>query len=705
MTNKILETLDGSFVYTIYKTPSYMVTKFETDKEVITVTGPSFDFIKGEKYTISGEYVDHPKYGFQFNMLSVSKYIPNHKDEIIKFLSSASFKGVGKKAAEKIYNAFGDEVLRIIKNDITVLNSLDLTAKQVASIKSGIETIGDDDSAVIFLLITAGFTNSEAARINSYYKEATPFIVKDNPYRIYLDVYGISFAKVVNCAKGMTFEDKEHKFKEAYLIYIFKEVSFKLGNTYLDKEDFSAYYLKDYSDFEEILDMCIRDDLLYLEDNHYYLASDYEDEKYIAEYLSLEKEHLDKDELNIEDGIKQCEFEYSIEFDDLQKKAIHTFFNEDFSLIVGGPGTGKTTIIKTLVSMFKEFYPYHNIIVCAPTGRAAKRINEICDVESKTIHSLLRWNKETNTFIHKIDNPILYDCLIIDEFSMVDTNLFASLLRACQYVKKICIIGDNQQLPSIRQGNVLKDLIDSNKFNITYLNTNHRQKEGSEIISLAANIIDGNLSFSDFKSDIQYIDIDNTRAIDLINMIKEDIDNGLSIDDIQVLSPMYKGEFGIDNLNSIMQKFFNPKSEHKKERTVGKITFREGDKILELKNRPSDDVYNGDIGVLEEIDEDNKCFIVNYQDLRVFYNFDDLNDISLAYALSVHKAQGSEYKTVYFIVSRAHINMLYKKLIYTAVTRARNKLVIIGNLDVFNSGIRRELGKRKTTLLDKIVNF
>ncbi|MBR0461394.1 MAG: AAA family ATPase [Erysipelotrichaceae bacterium] len=704
MNDELLDSLDGCFVYTIYRSESYMVSKFETDEGTITVTGPSFDYVKGEKYTLSGTYTDHPKYGFQFNILAINKYIPSKKEEIIRFLSGAAFKGVGKKAASKIYEAFGDECLRIIREDISVLDDLNLTSKQLAGIKEGIESLGDDDNDTILLLISSSFSNSEARRIYFHYKEDTVFVLENNPYRFYLDVYSIPFSKVLECARNLEFSDKEHKFKEAYLVYIFKEISFNTGNTYLEREDFEYEYTKNYSDFDEILDICITDKEIIEEDGHYYYKQEYYDEKYIADYLKTEKEGLTKDDSNIADAIAMSENSLNISYDTDQKEAITSFFKEDFSLIVGGPGTGKTTLIKAMVGIFREFFPYQNIMVVAPTGRAAKRINEMCDVESKTIHSLLKWNKESNTFIHKIDNPILYDCLIIDEFSMVDNNLFASLLKACHYVKKICVIGDANQLPSIRQGNLLKDLIDCGRFRITYLKCNHRQKEGNSIISLANDIVDNDVDFDRYNKDVSFYDINGFSISELIDMIAEDLDNGSMLDDIQILSPMYRGEYGIDNLNITLQASFNPRSKDKKERKFGKITFRENDKILQLKNRPVDDVYNGDIGILEEIDEEDKCLVVDYQNVKVFYEFSDVSDISLAYTLSVHKAQGSEYGIVYFICSRMHMNMLYKQLIYTAISRAKNKLVIIGDMSAFLQGTRRLLGSRKTGLLKRLID-
>ncbi len=697
--------LDGIFVYTLYNSNNYMVSKFETSEgDVITVTGPSVDYELYSKYSISGEYVTHPKYGYQFKMLTIQKYIPTKKEDIIRFLSGPAFKGVGKKAALKVYEALGDDALNILKSNRSVLENIDLTNKQLKALSNGLDSFGDEVNDILYTLISAGFTSSEAKKIFNHFKENTAVIFKENPYLFYLDVYGISFIRLNNIVKDLDIEDKERKFKEAYLVYIFKELSFKNGDTYLYLDEFKQYYLKKYNDFDEILDVCLNDKYLSIVDDRYYLSYDLNNEKYIAKALLMDREELETDKLNLDMAIKDLESYLNIEYDIKQKEAIKTFFDEKISLIIGGPGTGKTTLITSLVSIFKDFFPYNNIIVVAPTGRAAKRINELTKVESKTIHSLLRWNKDDDSFIQDEDNPILYDCLIIDEFSMVDSNLFASLLKASSYVKKICIIGDDKQLPPIRQGDVLRDLIESNLFKVTYLDTNHRQKEGNDIIELSNDINENKVNFNKYQNDVTFIDINNLNAEDIVHIIDEDIkrdDDGINM---QVLSPMYKNEFGIDNLNNLLQSYFNPADKKKKEKAFGKYTFRENDKILELKNRPSDDVYNGDIGTLIEIDEKAKSFLVNYQSVDVFYNFEELADISLAYALSVHKAQGSEYQNVYFIFDRSQRHMLYKKLIYTAVSRTKKKLVLIGDMAVFYEALNKEIKERKTSLLNWLNN-
>jgi len=705
MENNNYEDLIGEFILTLFKSDNYMVSKFKTDDGPITITGPSFDYERNCKYKITGNYVDHPKYGFQFNMVTIEKYLSDEKDDIINFLSSNTFKNIGKKTALKIYDYFGKDVLNILKNDCQLIYDVKLTDKQYLSIIEGFTKLNDPENETLFYLISNGFNNIEAQKIFNRFKLSTIEISKDNPFRFYNDVNGMSFTKVKEFASKIEFSESELKFKESFIIYLLTEICFNTGDIYINKEDF-INTLKRYgivNEIEEIINKAIYDNYIVIEDDRLYLNQDYNDEKFIAYRLKRFSDGLNLDNTLIEEGISNNENDFGITYNEDQKQAIRNFFQNNVSIITGGPGTGKTTIVKTMVNIFKTYFPYNNLIVVAPTGRAAKRINEICECEAKTIHSLLKWNLETNTFIFDLDNPIIYDTIIIDEFSMVDNNLFACLLKACARVKKICIIGDENQLPSIRPGYVLNDLLKSNMFVSCKLTSNYRQSSGNDIIELAKDIIDDCVEFNKYSKDINLIDL-KKQSFDIVSAIKEDLNNGYTLDDIQVLAPMYKGEFGIDNLNNTLQFAFNPKSISKNEKVYGKYTFRENDKVLQLKNRPVDDVFNGDIGIIEDIDEKEKSILVNYQGIYVFYKYEELIDLSLAYAMSVHKSQGSEYKIVYFILSRSNMHMLNKKLIYTAISRAKIKLNIICNEAVFIEGLHHLMSSRKTTLIDRLTN-
>lgn len=705
MSDELIEEIVGSFKHCIFKADNFMVSKFQTDDGLITVTGPSFDYEKTSRYILKGSYFDHYKYGFQFKYNSVEKAIPKEKDEIINFLSSSLFKGIGKRTAKKIYEYFGDETIDIIKNDSSVLDALDITDKQLNALKEGFASLNDPINEILFFLLSNGFNNLDAQKIIARFKLATIEISDLNPFRYYTEVYGISFDKVKTFAEGRDFEDRDNKFKEAYLVYLLTEYTFNSGDTYVDLDVFKEYLEKNYIDNQdEIFEMAIKNKYIYIEDNRIYLYNDYRNELIIADALNDFGEDMPVTEEMIDNSIKNISADLGITYEDKQIKAIKNFFNNTFSLIVGGPGTGKTTIIKTMVEMFKEFFPYNNIIVVAPTGRAAKRIAEICEVESKTIHSLLKWNKESNTFIFNEENPLVYDAIIIDEFSMVDTDLFASLIRASKRIKKLCLIGDDNQLPSIRSGAVLRDLLLCNKFEVSRLQINFRQSDGSEIISLANNVINQKVNLDEYHKDVIYIDIQK-KDLDLVELINQNLKEGYTLDDIQVLTPMYKGELGIDNLNNILQEAYNPRRIDKAEKEFSRVIYRLNDKVIQLKNRPSEDVYNGDVGKIVDIDHKEKAILVDYQGTFLFYNFDELNELSLAYAMSVHKSQGSEYQIVYVILSPRNLHMLNKNLIYTAITRAKKKLFIISKKDVFYEGINKNQKERKTTLKERILGI
>ena len=706
MNEEIVEILEGKFIRIIFKSDNYMVCKFETDEGSLTVTGPSFDFDLGQKYILSGIYVDHPKYGFQFNIKTIEKYMPTKKDEIITFLSSKSFKGIGKKAAEKIYEQFGDDTLNILKNNLELIKEIDLSQKQLLGLTEGFTNLNDPQNEIMFYLASNGFNSIEAQKIFNRFKLATIEVANENPFRLYIEVYGIGFNKVKEFASKISFENSENKYKEAFIIYLISEYAFNTGDLYIEEEHLFEIIQKhgSFENYDEILSNAVENKYIIKKDNKIYLFNDYNDEDYIATYLSTFNSDLNLEDRIIDEAIDINENYLNIKYDGLQRQAIKNFFANGISITVGGPGTGKTTIVKTMVNIFKDYFPYMNLIVVAPTGRAAKRINEICDIEAKTIHSLLRWNLETNTFIYDIDNPIMYDAIIIDEFSMVDNNLFASLLKACKNIKKICIIGDDNQLPSIRPGYLLNDLIESKKFVTTKLKSNYRQNSGNEIISLSNDIINNDVDINRYKKDITFLDPKKSQ-INLIKMIENDIADGYSLDEIQVLAPMYKGDWGIDNLNIQLQSAFNPPDKSKIEKNIGDVCLRENDKIIQLKNRPSDDVYNGDIGNLENIDLREKNILVNYNGVYCFYTYEELSEISLAYAMSVHKSQGSEYQIVYFVISRNNLHMLNKKLIYTAISRAKVKLIVIGEESIFMQGISNLMRKRNTTLIDKLHNM
>ena len=412
------------------------------------------------------------------------------------------------------------------------------------------------------------------------------------------------------------------------------------------------------------------------------------------------------------DDIENIEDELHIEYEKIQKQAFHNFFLHPFSIITGGPGTGKTTIVQGLISLYKKYYPLDTIALCAPTGRASKRLSEICqNVKVSTIHSLLHWDLESNTFLKNEKELLDCDLLVIDEFSMVDQQLFQALLKSAKLVKKILLIGDENQLASVGCGSVLKDLITSSLFPLTRLEKIFRQKEGSDVITLAHEINEENVTVLEQGNDIAFFSCENYEVKDiLIPIVSNALEKGYSIKDIQVLAPMYGGVAGIDALNNTLQKVLNPQDGYKDEIKVGYRVFRVGDKILQLKNQPDENVYNGDIGeiiAIEYADENalsKNVILADFDGNFVEYSGEQISNITHAYCISIHKAQGSEYPIVIMPVVKDYAFMLSKRLLYTGVTRAKKSLVLLGSKEVFLKYIHlQERHIRKTTLKKHIL--
>ena len=495
------------------------------------------------------------------------------------------------------------------------------------------------------------------------------------------------------------------------------EECMRTGDSYVEVERLSTVFASQFSDnsldFDSLLKEAVQSNKLFLINDKVFHPSQYKSEQYIAHSLK-EFPYLDLQPVSDEDVYYHLDLlqkELNIEYDESQKEAILTFFHSPFTIMTGGPGTGKSTVIGAMIHLWKRLYPSYSLACAAPTGRASKRLFELNGVESFTIHSLLKWDLESNTFGMDETNPLSIDCLIIDEFSMVDTWLMSHLLKASQQVKKILIVGDKDQLPSVAPGQVLKDLIDSNVFPVISLTHIYRQKEGSDVISLAKQIREQDLNFNELKNDIKWFDC---RAVDVKQLVLEVIQQaqikGYPLQSIQVLAPMYSGLAGIDALNHAIQKFVNPYDENKRELKVGTQVFRENDKILQLKNQPNDDVYNGDIGICIEIiyareDElKQNRIIVDFDGRIVEYTSETFINITLAYCVSVHKAQGSEYPIVVLPVVPEHRFMLQKRLLYTAVTRASKSLILIGSKSLFSQGIsENEDIPRKTCLLEYLI--
>lgn len=716
-----IEKIQGKFIYKIFKADSgfsvYRFELYDLNAKNIIVSGYLPDIEMDILYNLNGNYVEHPKYGMQFKIDYFERVKPNDYDSVVRYLSGPNFEGIGKKFASIIVDYFGDDCLDIITENPELLNEVPkMTLKRKNSIIDGLKKADDNSEKIIKYFTIHGLGIRNIMRIERAYGSEAIEKISKNPYRMVSELSGIGFNTCDKLAKSIGFELDHPQRIEACLVSLVMEKSMANGDTYVLLDELELALAKRLNglsyDFDNVLKNCVLDRRLYLEENKCYHITQFNAEEFIAQFLQeFPYEQLNQvNETELSDTINQLQDKFNISYDDHQIEAIKTLYKNDFMILTGGPGTGKTTVVKAMVECYKKVYPNNTIVCIAPTGRAAKRLSELCDTTSYTIHSILKWDLETNTFGMNSENPILYDLLIIDEFSMVDNYLFYSLLLASKYVKKICIIGDEDQLPSVSCGSLLRDLIQSNMYPIVRLTKIFRQKDGNDIINLAHDIRNVDVDFTRYENDVKFIQGVMYDIKDIIvNVVKAALDKGYLISDIQVLASMYNGIAGIDRLNRSLQDTFNPKTELVREAKIGYKIFRENDKILQLKNQPDDDVYNGDIGVLIEIiypkeDHNNQLrLIVDFDGIFVEYTQETFQNITLAYCVSVHKSQGSEYPIIIMPVVFEQKIMLQRKLLYTAVTRAKKSLILIGDINAFEFGIKNnDFHERKSTLQQRL---
>ncbi len=717
-----MEQIAGKLIVVVFHNEEtlYSVIKVKPTDDVnskqVTLTGNFPIPDENKEYLYKGEYITHPKFGKQFVVSEYEEILPSNKDSIIKYLSSSLFPKIGIKTAEKIYNILGENAIECIKKDGDVLNHI-VTIDQKQIIIDGLNKSNYFDEAVK-LFVTHGLSLKMLLKIQTIYKDQMINIIKQNPYRLIEDIEGIGFKTIDDFALklGVNYHD-ENRIK-ACLIHCLSIISFSESDTYTSYGRIMDEFNKIIKDIDEdskkyYLNVLIKEGKIYKEEEKYFLMQQYIAEEGNAKILTkfIKKIMTTFEKSQILELLETIEKKSLIKYDENQKEAIINCLDNGISIITGGPGTGKTTIVKAIIQIYQEIIANNKICICAPTGRASKRLTEVTGLKASTIHSLLKWDLQTNTFSVNENNPLYVDLLIIDEFSMVDNYLFYQLLKACEHVGQIILIGDEDQLPSVGPGNVLGDLINSGLINVVRLNKIYRQSSMSNIIKLAHHIKNNEDVSNDFQEDVIFYSTDNYKIKQsVLEYIKIAKNNGYDNDDIQVLAPMYQGVNGIDNLNELLQNYFNPHDENIKELKVGRVIYRENDKILQLKNQNEDNVFNGDIGTLLEIKEENNItnskIYVGYDSGVVEYIGKDFINITHAYCISIHKSQGNEYPLIILPICFAYQRMLVKNLIYTAITRAKSKLIIIGDYRAFLYGISNTNYKvRKTTLKEKLLKY
>lgn len=699
---------------------NYLVALIDVEQEdkLITMNGYMNNFNDYDKYLFIGDYEIHPKYGKQFKLQEYRIILANESSEIIKYLSSPLFKGVGEKLAKCIVDSLGDECLTLIKNDKHVLDRIVGMTEKRRDLIYDVLTNNDYDQEVMQFFMGHGISLKNLGLIQAFYQEKTLEVLQNNPYQLIEDIDGIGFKTADELAlkTGGSLDDPNRI--KAAIVYSIKQSGFSSGSSYslideIKKVFCQIVYNIEEETFDNYLAELIENKLIIQEDERYYYYEMYNAEINIANYLKRLNNRSDEiiDEKQVEELLDDFQNKQGIVYANKQKEALFYFLKSSVMVLTGGPGTGKSTVVQVLLKIYSLLYPEDRIGLVAPTGRAAKRLTELTGIEACTIHRLLKWDLHTNKFAMNYNNPLDLDVLIIDEFSMVDCLLLSRLFDAGRKINKVLFIGDHHQLPSVAPGNVLKDLIDTNIKTIE-LDEIFRQAKNSGIIQLAHHII--NREAIDIDTFEKYPDI-NFFAManyDIVKNVKKIVlkalQEGYDVSDIQVLAPMYQGVAGIDALNEALQDVFNPASEAVDSYKIGRKEYRVGDKILQLKNRVDDNVFNGDIGILVDIcRKDNfeylqDTLIVDFDGTLVEYTSADFNTITLAYCMSIHKSQGNEFKIIIMPVLNDYYVMLRKNLLYTAITRAKQSLFILGDFNAFMRGLNNYRDeKRKTTLTSR----
>ena len=693
----------------------------ESDEEVgkiETFTGVLPEFNEKTIYQLNGTFTTHNKYGYQFQVDSFEIVLPEKKDELVDFLSSDLFP-IGEKTAKKIVGSFGEDTIDVILNNKEKLLEIPrLGIERINKINNILKEY-QSTSNIVLELNRMGFNTKDSLMLLNKYKDKVIRIIDNNIYDL-IDNINLNFKEIDTIAINNKYDLYDERRVEALIIYLLNEITFEQGDTYsFFQEIYSSIikYLPDLKseDLEYYLLKLSKQKRVVIKKEKYYLKELYDAEEYIADRIyrlnNMERRKLPK----LKEKIKELEQKIGITYDESQKNAIITSLNNNFTITTGGPGTGKTTIIKGIIRMLVDtcHISPQNIALLAPTGRASRKLMEVCNIPAYTIHKYLGWDKDNNTFSHNEINVCKEEYIIVDEASMIDTMLMFSLLKGTRLDSKFIFIGDYYQLPSVSQGQVLKDMIDSEVLDVIKLNNLYRQKDGNYIIDLAHEIKNKELSdnFLTKKEDYNFIEVDNDYVLTSIkDIILKALEKGYREKDIQVLAPMYKSQNGIDNLNKMLQEIFNPKSNDKNELTVGNKIYREGDKILELVNDSDNSISNGDLGYIINITNKEKNgnkkneIIVDFDGNIVSFSPDKFINITHGYAISVHKSQGGEFNMVIIPFVNSFKRMLYNKLIYTAVTRAKSKLILIGSREAFIYGVNNDyVNNRKTTLKEMLI--
>ena len=729
-----METIVGLVEGIVFKSEDsgYTVLKVNVNNQTITATGAVPFAKEGQSVKLTGEWIIHKQFGKQFKIEEFEEILPTSKDGIERYLSAGVIYGIGPVTAKRIVEYFGEETLDILDNNIERLKEVEGIGDKKFKIiyDSYQEQKGLRD--IILFFTEYGLSNNQCIKLYKKYGDRAKDLIKENPYRLCKDISGIGFKTADKIAMNMgVIPESPYRIKSG-IDYVLGRFCAN-GNTYMPKERLieeaseTLVVKKDLIE-ENIYNLYLEKGIIVEKINGveavFSLPFYYSEIGITKKIIELGIENFQTINTDVEHEVKMFERSQGITFAPSQKEAILNAFSEGIEIITGGPGTGKTTIIKCIIDIYEK--NGLKVLLAAPTGRAAKRMSESTGREAKTIHRLLEMGVsdeegEKTTFLKGDGEPLEGDVIILDEASMIDVNLMNSLLKAIKLGTRLIIVGDVDQLPSVGAGNVLNDLINSEFIKVVRLREIFRQGAESLITVNAHRINNGEMPHLNKKgNDFYFIRSENSE--DILNTIIDLVNRRLpkfnkdwdKLRDIQVLTPMRKGVLGVENMNEKIQEVLNPKENYKKEKKVRETTFREGDKVMQTKNnyslkwtRVSGEgeegvgVFNGDMGFIQTINEEEKTVVVIFDDeRRVKYDYVYVDELELAYSITIHKSQGSEFKVVIIPAFMGSPLLMNKNLLYTGITRAKKLVVVVGMPKALNYMVKNTKSMERYSALE-----
>lgn len=731
-----MEKIEGMISDIVFKNEDngYVIAHLSNENNDVVIVGCMPTLTVGESIEVEGKWVNHKTYGTQFEVSSFMPVTPSSIEGIYVYLSSGMIKGIGEKMAKRIIDKFGVDTLDIIQNSPHRLSEVEgIGSKKIEQIAKSYED-NRELRNIIMQLSPYGITPNLCLKIYKKYKNKAVDVISRNPYKLAEDVRGIGFKVADKIAENLGI-DKLSKDRIMQGILYSLNQSLASGHTYLPKDILVQESSKLLGVEKEYILDCILglayDQKIHIEkglghEDHIYLIPYYLSENGVCkQIIKLAQSDFKDLNIDVEKEIEKVEEETGIKLANNQALAVKEAIKSGLVVITGGPGTGKTTTINTIIKVFEN--NEQEVLLAAPTGRAAKRMSETSNKEAKTIHRLLEMGYATDSeelvFLKDEEDPIKADVVIVDEVSMVDIVLMYSLLKAIKPGTRVILVGDSDQLPSVGAGNVLKDIIDSKVINVVRLNEIFRQAQESMIVVNAHRINQGLPLHLNVKGkDFFFIKKDTNEEIlkEIVGLVSTRLPKFYNLDklkDIQVLAPMRKGDLGVVNLNIELQKYLNKEEKYKVEETLQKRIFRVGDKVMQIKNNytkkwetedkseSGEGIYNGDIGYIYHIDKENKIIYVLFDQTKIVsYEYSELDELDHSFCTTIHKSQGSEFPAIVIPVTWAPPMLLNRNLLYTAVTRAKKLVVLVGDVKYLEYMIRNNKTNDRHSNLSKKLN-